>query len=111
MYDVSNIDTWKIKISAYLKVPRLHVYFATTKKSYLDNDKYIEANTQALEALKHTLSKDVLSIVSHCDSAFAVWNTLTSHKLQTTNIMEEESSGDESDETCYMVQELSLIHI
>ena len=50
MYDVSNIGMWKFKMSAYLKA--LHVYLATTKKSYLDNDKYIEANTQALEALR-----------------------------------------------------------
>ena len=50
----------------------MHVYLATTKKSYLDNDKYIEANAQALVALKHTLSKEYLSMVSHCDSAFAV---------------------------------------
>ena len=42
--------------------------------------------------------------VSHCDSAFAVWNTLTSLKLQTPNYVEEESSGDESDQPCYMVQ-------
>ena len=51
----------------YLKALELHIYFATTKKSYLDNDKYVEANTQALEALKHALSKDYLSIISHYD--------------------------------------------
>ena len=60
----------------YLKTLGMHVYFATTKRSYLGNDKYIEANAQALDALKHSLSKDYLSMVSHCDSAFAVWNTL-----------------------------------
>ena len=32
----------------------MHVYLATTKKSYLDNDKHIEANTQALHALRRT---------------------------------------------------------
>ena len=58
MYDVSNIDMSKFKMSAYLKALGLHVYLATTKKSYLDNDKHIEANTQVLEALKHTLSKE-----------------------------------------------------
>ena len=51
MYDVSIIDMWKFKISAYLKAIRLHVYLTTTKKSYFGNDKYIEANTQVLEAL------------------------------------------------------------
>ena len=59
-------------MSAYLKALGLHVYFATTKKSYFDNDMYIEANAQTLDALKHTLSKDYLCMVSHCDSAFAV---------------------------------------
>ena len=62
----------------YLKTLGMHVYLAITKKSYLGNDKHIEANVQALEALRRTLSKDYFSIVSLCDSAFAVWNTLTS---------------------------------
>ena len=34
-------------------------------------------------------------MISHCDSAFAVWNILTSPKL---------SSGEESDQHCFMVQ-------
>ena len=57
MYDVSNIDMWKFKMSAYLKILGLHVYLATTKKSYLCNDKHVEANTQALHTLRQTLSK------------------------------------------------------
>jgi len=52
MYDVYNIDMWKFKMSAYLKALGLHVYLAATKKSYLGNDKYLEANTQALHALR-----------------------------------------------------------
>ena len=44
MFDVSNIDVWKFKMSAYLKVLELHVYLANTKKSYIDNGKYLEAN-------------------------------------------------------------------
>ena len=72
MFDVSNIDMWKLRMSAYLKTLGLHVYLATTKKSYLSNSKHIEANAQALEALRSTLNKDYLSMVSHCDSAFAV---------------------------------------
>ena len=56
----------------YLKTLGIHVYLTTTKKSYLGNDKHIEANAQVLEAFRHTLSKDYLSTVSHCDSAFAV---------------------------------------
>ena len=59
-------------MSAYLKSLGLQVYLATTKKSYLGNDKHIEANAQALKALRHTLSKDYLCMISHCDSAYTV---------------------------------------
>ena len=72
MFDVTNIDMWKYKISICLKTLGMHVYLATIKKYYLGNDKYIEANAQDLVALKHTLSKEYLSMISHCDSAFAV---------------------------------------
>ena len=61
MYDVFNIDMWKFKMSTYPKALGLHVYFATTKKSYVNNGKHLEANTQALEALRHTLGKEHLS--------------------------------------------------
>ena len=44
MYDVSDIDIRKFKMSAYLKTLGLYVYLATTKKSYVGNDKHIEAN-------------------------------------------------------------------
>ena len=43
-------------------------------------------------------------MVSHYDSAFAVWNTLTSPELQATNYVEKKTLVDESNETCYMVQ-------
>ena len=56
----------------YLKTLGMHVYLATTKKSYLGNDKNIQANAQALMVLRHTLSKGYFSIIFHCDSAFAV---------------------------------------
>ena len=42
-------------------------------------------------------------MISHCDFAFALWNTLTSPKLQ-MKYVEEKSSGDESDQHCYMIQ-------
>ena len=74
----------------------MHVYLATTKKFYLGNNKHIEANAQALEALRCTLSKEHLSIGSNFDSAFAMWNTLTSLALHTMNHVEKESSEDES---------------
>ena len=60
MFDVSNIDIWKLRMSAYLKTLGMYVYLTTTKKSYLGNDKHIEANAQTLEALRHTLSKEYL---------------------------------------------------
>jgi len=67
-YDASKFDLWKFKISAYLKALGLHVYLTTTKSSYINNGKYIEGNAQALIALKKSLSKNYLSMVSHCDS-------------------------------------------
>jgi len=57
-------------MSSYLKALGLQVYLATTKKLYFSNDKYIEANAQALIALRQSLSKEYLSIISHCDFAF-----------------------------------------
>ena len=59
-------------MSAYLKALRLHVYLTTTKKSYFGNDKYMEANAQAIDALKHTLSKEHFFMISCCGFAFAV---------------------------------------
>ena len=52
LYDVSDTDMWKFKMSAYLKALGFHVYLVATKKSYLDNDKYIEAKAQVLIALR-----------------------------------------------------------
>ena len=104
MFDFSNIDVWKIRMSAYLKAIGLHVFLAVTKKSHLGNSKHIEANAQALLALRNTLSKEYLYMISHCDSTFAVWNTLTSPKLQTTNYVEKELLVDESEQSCFMVQ-------
>ena len=78
MYNVSNIDMWKFKMSAYFKSLGLHVYLATTKKSYIDNGRYLEANAQAMDALMHTLTKEYLSLIFHC-----AWNTLISSKEHT----------------------------
>ena len=72
MYDISNIVVWKARMSMYLKTLGLHVFLTAIKKSYLGNSKHIEANAQALEALRSTLNKDYVSMISHCDSAFAV---------------------------------------
>ena len=64
-------------MSWHLKAIGWKVYLAITKESYLSNSKHLEANAQALEALRKSLSKKYLNMVSHCDSAFAVWNILT----------------------------------
>ena len=48
IYDVTNINMGKNKMSMYLKTLITHVFLATTKKSYHGNDKHIEANAQAL---------------------------------------------------------------
>ena len=98
-------------MSSYLKALGLHVYLATTKKSYIKNGKYIEANAQAMEALRHTLSKEYLSLISNCDYIFAVWNTLTTPEQQTTNNVEKESSRDEFDQACFMVQENDSLEV
>jgi len=39
MFDVSKIDTWKVRMCAYLKVLGLQVYLIATKESYLGNSK------------------------------------------------------------------------
>ena len=84
----------------------LHVFLAATKKCYLGDRNHIGANAQALEAIRSTLPKDYLLCVSNLDSAFVVWNkltTTTSSELQMPIQQEEESSG-ESDSQCHMIQ-------
>ena len=58
MFDILNIQIWKVKMSIYLKALGIHVYFATIKDSYCLNGKNIEANTKALHALKSTLNDE-----------------------------------------------------
>ena len=107
MYDASNILVWKTRMSIYLQTLGLHVYLAATKKCYLGNLIHIRANAQALEAIRNTLPKDYLLHVSNIDSAFVVWNLLTTTTatsgLQEQIQKEEESSG-ESEPQCFMVQ-------
>ena len=47
-FDILNIQTWKVKMSLYLKAQGIHVYFATINDSYCLNGKNIEANAKAL---------------------------------------------------------------
>ena len=94
MFDSSNIIVWKTKMSIYLQTLGLHVFLAATKKCYLDNSNHIGANAQALEAIRSTLLKDYLMLVSNLDSAVVVWNKLTTtstSKLQLPIQQEEES--------------------
>ena len=104
MFDISRIDIWKVMMSCHLKALGYKVYLAIIKESYLSDSKHIEANAQALKALRASLSKEYLHVFSHYDSAFAVWNILTSPKLQTLINKKRKSSRDESDERCFMVQ-------
>ena len=59
MFDVSNIDMWKLRMSTYLKTLALHVFLATIKKSFLGNNKHIEANAQVLGHLDTLLAKNI----------------------------------------------------
>ena len=49
-------------MNAFFKALGLHAYLAPTKKSYVDNGNYSDANTQALHALRKTLNEGHLSI-------------------------------------------------
>ena len=75
-------------MSFSLKTLGIHVYLTTTKRLYIDNGKYLEANAQAMIALKQTLSKTYLSMISYSDSSFVVWDMLISLEEQASNDME-----------------------
>ena len=60
MFDILNIQTWKVKMSMYLKALGIYVYFTTIKYSYCLNGKHLEANAKATHALKSTLNDDYL---------------------------------------------------
>ena len=78
IFDILNIQTWKVKMSMYLKALGIHVYLATIKDLYCLNGKHVEANTKVIHALKSTLNDDYLSKISNIKSAFVVWNTICS---------------------------------
>ena len=48
MFDILNLQTWKVKMSMYLKALGTYVYFSTIKDSYFVNGKNLEANAKAL---------------------------------------------------------------
>ena len=86
MFDILNIQNWKVKMSMYLKALDIHVYFTTIRDSYCLNCKHLEANSKAIHALKSTQNDEYLSRVANLDSAFVVWNTIVSLGEQ-NNIM------------------------
>ena len=98
-------------MSFHLKAIGYKVYLAITKESYLSDSKHIEANALALKALRASLDKKYLHVFSHYDSAFAVWNILTSPELQMLINKKRKSSRDESDERCFMVQKNNSLWI
>ena len=111
MINVCDFEIWKIRMSIYLKSLGCYVYLAATKESFIGNSKYKMANAQALRAIRNSLSKEYLSMISHCDSAFAVWNILTSPELQTQINMGERFRRDKSDEHCFIVQENDSLEV
>ena len=72
MFDILNIQIWKVKMSMYLKALEIHVYLATIKDSYCLNGKHLEANAKIIHALKSTLNDDYLCRVTNFDSTFVV---------------------------------------
>ena len=72
IFDILNFQTWKVKMSMYLKILGIHVYLATIKDSYFVNGKYLEANAKTLHALKSTLNDEYLFRVSNFGSTFVV---------------------------------------
>ena len=72
MFDILNIQTWKVEMSMYLKALGIHIYLVTIKNSYCLNGKHLEANAKTIHALKSTLNDDYLYRVANFDSAFVV---------------------------------------
>ena len=71
-FDILNIQTWKVKMSLYLKGLGIHIYLPTIKESYFSNSKYLEANSKVIHALKSTLNDEYLSRIANLDSTFIV---------------------------------------
>ena len=104
-FDILNIQTWKVKMSLYLKGLGIHVYLATIKDSYVNDSKNIEANAKALHALKSALNDEFLSRVSNIDSAFVAWNIITSLGEKDQYYAGSDSDvGSDASNVCYMVQ-------
>ena len=48
------------------------MFFLPLPRNPLGNSKHIEANAQALEALRSMPNKEYISMISNCDFAFVV---------------------------------------
>ena len=72
MFDILNFQNWKVKMFMYLKALGIHVYLVTIQDPYFINDKHLEANAKAINALKSTLNDDYLSRVFNLDLIFVV---------------------------------------
>ena len=96
MFDILNIQTWKVKILMYLKALGIHVYFAIIKNSYCFTGNHLEANTKVIHALKSTLNDEYLSRITNFDLALLVWNTIISLREQKQYYM-----GSNSDDGSY----------
>jgi len=75
LFDILNIQTWKVKMSMNLKALGIHVYLVTIKNSYCLNGKYLEANAKALQALKSTLNDDYLCRVATLFGFYSIEHT------------------------------------
>ena len=82
----------------------MHIYLAISKRSYIENGKYLEANAQAMIALKKILNNDYLFRIVNCDFDLAMCNTLIFLEQQLPNDMERESNEDDFDQECFIVQ-------
>ena len=108
MFDILNIQTWKVKMSMYLKALSIHIYLATIKDSYFVNGKFLEANVKAIHAPKLTLNDDHLSRISNFDSAFVVWNTLVSLGEQKQYYMRSDLDDGSDDDPLKVYSESEL---
>ena len=108
LFDILNIQTWKVKMFMYLKSLGIHVYFATIKDSYCLNGKNIEANAKAIHALKSTLNDDYLCRVANLGSSFVVWNTIISlGEKEQYYVGSDSDVGSDTSNVRYMVQEVT----
>ena len=104
MFDIFNIQIWKVKMSMYLNALGIYAYFATIKDSYCLNINNLEANAKALHAFRSTLNDEYYLGLLILIRLFVIWNTLVS-LCEQKQYYSGSDSDDESDASniCYMV--------